>query len=38
MMPLLAEAALLALAGFLPGLLVAYLLRLRARSAAQWRW
>jgi hypothetical protein len=37
-LPLIVEAALLALLGFLPGLLLSYLLELRRRSNAQWSW
>ena len=37
-LPLLAEAELFALAGFGFGLLLAYLLELRRRSRAEWRW
>ena len=37
-LPLLAEAELLALAGFGLGLLIAYLLELRRRYRAEWRW
>ena len=37
-MALLAEAALVSLAGFLLGLLLAYLVELRRRHNAQWKW
>jgi hypothetical protein len=37
-LPLIAEAALLALLAFAPGLLLSYLLELRRRSNAQWSW
>jgi hypothetical protein len=37
-LPLLAEVELAALAGFGFGLLLAYLLELRRRYRAQWRW
>lgn len=37
-LPLLAEAALVAFAGFLVGLLLAYLFELRRRHNAQWKW
>lgn len=37
-LPLLAEAELYALAGFCVGLLLSYLLELRRRSRAEWRW
>ena len=37
-LPLLLEAAAAALAGFLLGLLLAYLLELRRRHNAQWKW
>ena len=37
-LPLLAEAAAASMAGFLLGLLVAYLVVLRRRYNAQWRW
>lgn len=36
--PLIAEAAIAALLGFLVGLLLAYLVELRRRHNAQWRW
>jgi hypothetical protein len=36
--PLIAEAAAIAIAGFLFGLLLAYLLELRRRYNAQWTW
>ena len=38
MMPLLAEACGVALVGFGAGLLVAYLVELRRRANAEWRW
>lgn len=38
MIPLLAEAVLMALAGFAVGLLIAYLIALRRRANADWRW
>jgi hypothetical protein len=37
-LPLLGEAALIACAGFLLGLLLAYLVELRRRYNAQWKW
>ena len=37
-MPLLAEAGFAAIAGFLVGLLLAYLMELRRRYNAQWTW
>jgi hypothetical protein len=37
-LPLVAEAEIMAVIGFLFGLLLAYLLELRRRSNAQWRW
>lgn len=37
-MPLLAEAALISLVGFAVGLLIAYLIALRRRANADWRW
>jgi hypothetical protein len=37
-LPLLAEGALSALASFLFGLLLAYLVELRRRHNAQWKW
>ena len=37
-LPLILEAALVALAGFLFGLLLAYLVELRRRYNAQWKW
>lgn len=37
-LPLIAEAELLALAGFGLGLLLAYLFELRRRARAEWRW
>ena len=37
-LPLIAEAEIMAVIGFLFGLLLAYLLELRRRSNAQWRW
>ena len=36
--PLIVEAALLSMAGFLLGLLLAYLVELRRRYNAQWKW
>lgn len=36
--PLIAEAALVSLAGFLIGLLLAYVIELRRRYNAQWKW
>ena len=36
--PLIAEGALLALVGFLAGLLLAYLVELHRRYNAQWKW
>ena len=36
--PLIVEAALAALAGFLIGLLLAYVAELRRRYNAQWKW
>jgi uncharacterized membrane protein YfcA len=36
--PLLAEAMIAALAGFLTGVLLAYLVELRRRYNAQWKW
>jgi len=36
--PLLAEAAAVSVAGFLLGLLLAYLVELRRRHNAQWKW
>jgi hypothetical protein len=36
--PLIAEGALLAIVGFLVGLLLAYLVELRRRYNAQWKW
>ena len=36
--PLVAEGALLAIAGFLVGLLLAYLVELHRRYNAQWKW
>jgi len=38
LLPLVAEAELLALVGFLLGMLLSFLLELRRRSNAQWRW
>lgn len=38
MMPLVLEACILALVGFSLGLLLAYLIELRRRNNAQWRW
>ena len=37
-MPLIAEAMFLSLVGFSVGLLLAYLVELRRRSRADWRW
>ena len=37
-MPLLVEAFGVALAGFLAGLILAYVVDLRRRSNAEWRW
>ena len=37
-MPLIAEAALIALTGYGIGLLLAYLVAMRRRANAQWRW
>jgi hypothetical protein len=37
-LPLLAEAELAALAGFGMGLILSYVLELRRRSRAEWRW
>lgn len=37
-LPLVAEALAVALAGFLAGLLLAYLIELRRRYNAQWKW
>ena len=37
-LPLIAEAALLAVIGFLVGLVLAYLVQLRRRYNAQWKW
>jgi hypothetical protein len=37
-LPLIGEAAIAALAGFLIGLLLAYLVELRRRYNAQWKW
>ena len=37
-LPLIAEAALIAIAGFLLGLVLAYLLELHRRYNAQWKW
>jgi hypothetical protein len=37
-LPLIAEAALLAAVGFLVGLVMAYLVELRRRYNAQWKW
>jgi hypothetical protein len=36
--PLIAEGGLIALLGFLVGLLLAYLVELRRRYNAQWSW
>ena len=38
MIPLIAEAIVLALAGFLAGLLLAYLLALHRRANVEWRF
>lgn len=38
MIPLLAEAELVSLVGFGLGLLLAYLVELRRRANAEWRW
>ena len=38
MMPLIVEAWIASLAGFLIGLTVAYLVELRRRANAEWRW
>ena len=38
MIPLIFEAIALALAGFLVGLLLAYLLALHRRANVEWRW
>ena len=38
MMPLILEAGLLALIGFSAGLILAYLMELRRRANAEWRW
>ena len=38
MIPLVLEAIALALAGFLVGLLLAYLLALHRRANVEWRW
>ena len=37
-LPLIVESALAALAGFLAGLVIAYLVELRRRHNAQWKW
>lgn len=37
-MPLVAEVLLLALAGFALGAVLAYLIELRRRAQAEWRW
>lgn len=37
-LPLIAEAALIAIAGFLFGMLLAYLVELHRRYNAQWKW
>jgi hypothetical protein len=37
-LPLIVEAALAALGGFLAGLVIAYLVELRRRHNAQWKW
>ena len=38
MIPLIAEACAMSLAGFSIGLLLAYLVELRRRTNAEWRW
>jgi len=38
MMPLIVEAFAMSLAGFLIGLTLAYLVELRRRANAEWRW
>lgn len=38
MIPLIVEAGAMALGGFLAGLFFAYLVELRRRSNAEWRW
>ena len=38
MIPLIVEAGAIAFGGFLVGLLFAYLVELRRRSNAEWRW
>jgi len=38
MMPLIVEAFAVALAGFLAGSILAYLVELRRRANAGWRW
>jgi hypothetical protein len=38
MIPVFVEACAMTLAGFLIGLLLAYLVELRRRSNAEWRW
>ena len=38
MIPLIAEVVLLTLGGFAVGALLAYLLELRRRARANWRW
>ena len=38
MMPVIVEAWAMALAGFLIGLTLAYLVELRRRANAEWRW
>jgi hypothetical protein len=38
MIPLIVEACAMSLTGFLTGLLVAYLVELRRRANAEWRW
>lgn len=38
MIPLAVEAGAMALGGFLTGLLLAYLVELRRRANAEWRW
>ena len=38
MMPLIVEACGMALIGFSIGLLIAYLVELRRRTNAEWRW
>jgi hypothetical protein len=38
MMPLIVEASVVSLVGFLIGLTLAYLIELRRRANADWRW